>query len=128
MTAYRRGVYREKQVGARMRANGYAVVESRGSHGAADLIAIKAGQCLMIQVKSGDASLRGAWLNELYLAARDAGATPIVADWPERGLMRLRRITGLHESRSRGWPLVDFTIDEVGAPAPHPIPGKEPHP
>ena len=113
MSAARRGTYREKLTAARLRKEGYYVMESRGSHGHADLLAVKIGQVLAVQVKTGDTELRGAWLNELYAAAVRAGMVPLVADFPKRGTLRLRQITGLHVPRSQRWPLVPFTTDEI---------------
>lgn len=113
MSEYRRGVYREKQTAKRLTADGYLCVESRGSHGIVDVLAVKMGQTLAIQVKSGDSELRGKWLNELFATARRHGAIPIVADWPKRGTLRLRRVTRLHEPRSHSWPLAPFTTDEA---------------
>jgi Holliday junction resolvase len=116
VTNYARGVRREKQTAAILRAEGYVVAESRGSHGVADLLAAKFGQVLLVQVKSGNARLDSAWVNTLFTAAADVGAIAIVADWPRRGVLRLRRITGMHRARSQTWPLEPFTTDEIGDP------------
>jgi len=113
MSAARRGTYREKLTAARLRKEGYYVMESRGAHGHADLLAVKIGQVLAVQVKTGDTTLRGSWLNELYDAATRAGMVPLVADWPKRGTLRLRKITGRHVPRSQAWPLVPFATDEI---------------
>lgn len=113
MTLYARGYYHERRTAALLRADGYFVVESRGSRGPADLCAVKRGQVLLVQCKSGRAALTSGEWNALYDVARRAGALPIVADWPARGAFRLRRITGRHESRSRTWPAEPFTADEV---------------
>lgn len=113
---YRRGTEREKRTADRLRADGYYVVESRGSHGVADLAAIKPGQVLLIQVKSGDARLEDGWWNDLHRAARSCGALAIVADWPKRGRLRLRRITAPHVPRSPLWACVPFTADQVAGP------------
>lgn len=113
MTAYQRGLRREKLTAGRLRDDGYFVIESRGSHGVADLAALKTGQALMVQVKNGDATLSHEGWNSLYEAARLAGAVPVVADWPKRGTLRLRRITGRHAPRSRSWPCKPFTTDEA---------------
>ena len=115
MTAYRRGTDREKRTAASLRKDGYFVVESRGSHGCADLVAVKPGQVLMVQVKTGDARLEHWWWNELLAEALRAGALPIVADWPRRGRLRLRQITRPHEARSKFWPCAPFMTDLVGA-------------
>lgn len=113
MSGYARGVYAEKRTAEQLRAEGYYVVESRGSHGVADLMAAKPGQVLLVQVKGGEARLDGAWWNELAAAARKAGALAIIADWPKRGHLRLRRITGQHRPRSKAWPCAPFVTDEV---------------
>jgi len=115
VTAYALGVAAEKRTADRLRDDGYFVMESRGSHGVADLMAAKAGQVLLIQVKRGTARLDDAWWNELAAAAAEAGALPIVADWPKRGHLRLRRITGQHQPRSKAWPCAVFVTDEVEA-------------
>jgi hypothetical protein len=123
VSGYARGVAAEKRTAAQLRKDGYFVVESRGSHGLADLLAVKAAPCsyldhsqvLMIQVKGGEARLDGAWWNDLHDAARRAGALPIVADWPKRGRLRLRQITGQHQPRSKLWPCALFVTDEVEA-------------
>lgn len=113
MTSYARGKYRESRTAKRLRADGYYVIESRGSHGVADLAAIKPGQTLLVQVKTGDARLGGDWWNELADAAWRAGALPIIADWPARGRLRLRQITARHQPRSQRWPCVPFVTDEL---------------
>jgi Holliday junction resolvase len=113
MTSYRRGVYREMQTAAALMDDGYMVLTSRGSHGVADLVAIKLGQVLAVQVKTGDAELRDTWFNELFAVATEHGAIPIIADWPKRGTLRLRRITGRHAPRSPRWPVEPFTTDEI---------------
>jgi hypothetical protein len=123
VSGYARGVAAEKRTAAQLRKDGYFVVESRGSHGLADLLAVKLAPCsyldhsqvLMIQVKGGEARLDGAWWNDLHDAARRAGALPIVADWPKRGHLRLRQITGQHQPRSKLWPCALFVTDEVEA-------------
>jgi Holliday junction resolvase len=112
VTAYRRGTYREKRTADALRDDGYHVVESRGSHGAADLWAAKLGQLLLVQVKTGTARLEDGWWNELHQSAVQCGGLAIVADWPKRGTLRLRRITGPHYPRSQRWPCEPFTTDE----------------
>jgi Holliday junction resolvase len=118
MTAYRRGIYREERTADRLRSDGYLVMRAPGSHGQPDLVAIKPGQVLALQVKAGTARLDGDWWNELYAVALRAGAIPLVADWPSRGVLRLRRITGPHAPRSKHWPCVPFVVDELGEEAP----------
>jgi len=118
VTPYALGVAAEKRTAEHLRRDGYFVIESRGSHGPADLVAVKPGQVLMIQVKRGEARLDDGWWNELADAAAKAGALAIVADWPAppgrvRGRLRLRRITGQHHARSKAWPCALFVTDEL---------------
>jgi len=117
MTAYRRGVYREQLTADRLTADGYLVMRAPGSRGQPDLVAIKPGQVLAIQVKAGTARLDDGWWNQLHAVAVRAGAIPIVADWPKRGVLRLRRITGPHHPRSQHWPCEPFSTDEAAEPA-----------
>jgi hypothetical protein len=117
-TPYRAGYEAEKRVAHRLRADGYLVLESRGSHGAADLVAAKPGQVLLVQVKKGEARLDGQWWNELWRSACIADAVPVVADFlpppgKVRGVLRLRRILGPHAHRSKYWPCQPFETDEI---------------
>ena len=120
---YRRGVYREKVTAARLRGDGYFVLESRGSHGVADLVAVKRGQVLLVQVKSGDVQdsatgLASGWWNDLYRAAADVGALAVLADSPARGMCRLRRLTReVPVPNTDGWPFAPFYADEVARDA-----------
>jgi len=53
MTAYRRGVYFERRVRLDMEGRGWWVIRAAGSHGPADLVALKVGEPpLLIQVKA----------------------------------------------------------------------------
>jgi Holliday junction resolvase len=117
MTAYSRGVYREKKTADHLRSEGYFCVESRGSHGPADVVAMKPGQVLLVQVKSGNTDVNGAlrdiWWNELYQLARQLGAVPVLADTPSFGKLRLRRLAREHEPMSKRWWFAPFHTDEV---------------
>jgi Holliday junction resolvase len=115
MTSYGQGTYYEKRTAERLRDDGYFVLESRGSHGPADLVAVKAGQVLLVQVKKGSATLSDEAWNVLFAEARRVRALPLVADWPARGELRLRVITAPHHPRSKLWPAVAFTTDEAAA-------------
>jgi len=113
--AYRSGDRFEKRVITDLEANGYHAGQSRGSRGVADIFALKTGQVLLIQVKSGLAGLTGEEWNRLHALATRVGALPLVADrdpaHPRR--IRYRRITGPHRDRSHDWPAVAWTPDEA---------------
>jgi Holliday junction resolvase len=110
---YRAGDHFEKRVADHLRADGYAVWQTRGSKSPADLIAIKPGETLFVQVKAGATTLDHAEWNALIHTAIIAGALPIIADRDGRGI-RYRRILGGHTERSRDWPTEPFTTDIVG--------------
>jgi Holliday junction resolvase len=111
--AQRRGTRYEKRAAAALRKDGYFVMEARASKGLADLLALKIGQVLMVQVKSGDADLADGWFNELFDAATRHGAMAVIADYPRAGKLRLRRIIGPHNYRSPRWPCVPMITDEA---------------
>jgi hypothetical protein len=104
VSAYSQGTYYERRAADALTADGYFVWLARGSKGAADLLAIKPGELLLVQVKK-QAIFRDAWWNPLFdLAARLDGIA-LVADFPRRRApVRFRRITGRHKPRSRYWP------------------------
>jgi Holliday junction resolvase len=121
------GIPAERRVKARLEADGYVVTRSPGSLGPADLIAIKLGQVLFIQVKSGDGDAPGAhretWWNGLWSRSVQAGAEPIIADWVPppgkvRPVLRYRRVTGPHVPGARDYDRLTepFYPDAVMAP------------
>lgn len=129
MSAYSRGYAFERKVETYLRTNGYHVVQSRGSHGLADLVASKPGQLLLVQCKSGLTGMDHDSWNALLDLAQQNACIPVVADRPRRGVIRLRRITGPHSPRSQAWPCVEFAIDELAAAiARHPAGKKPPTP
>jgi hypothetical protein len=95
---------------------GYYVDKAGGSRGAADLIALRRGQVLLVQCKV-DASTdrhRGQWWNELYDLAERLDVTPVLAETPMAGRARtvvLRRLIGRHAPGSAAWPMIPFNID-----------------
>lgn len=103
MSRYAAGYRFERRITAHLEACGYVVVESRGSHGAADLIAGKPGRLLAVQAKGGATTMSHAEWNALVTLAARMGALPVIADRVKRKL-RYRQLTGLHAFRSRSWP------------------------
>lgn len=85
--SYRKGAVRERQVAERYEANGWVVYRSAGSHGPADLVALKAGVMPeLVQVKATKA---GPWSGfgpadreELRDEALRAGARAVLCHWP----------------------------------------------
>jgi Holliday junction resolvase len=112
---YRRGYDAERRTLAAFKADGYVVWRPGGSLGEADLVCAKPGQLVLVQVKTGDAKLADKWWNDLYRLAQWLDAVAVVADWPKRGHLRLRKINGPHHRHSKLWPCRQFLMDEIAA-------------
>ncbi len=87
MTAYARGAARERDLVKLLRAEGYSVNRTPGSHGVADVIALKAGYVSqLIQLKTDKAGAFAhfgpAARRELAEEARRAGARAVLVWWP----------------------------------------------
>jgi Holliday junction resolvase len=93
MSAGSRGSARERQVMAKLRADGWVVYRAAGSHGNADLVALRADmRPMLVQVK---ASQQGAYEHfgpedraALIFEAVKAGADAMLCHWPARGELR----------------------------------------
>lgn len=84
------GIVRERQVRDLKLGEDYWVCRAAGSLGDADLVALRLGTPPeLIEVKSDERSpyvhFGPAQREELKLAARIAGATPLLCWWPPRG-------------------------------------------
>ena len=91
--------------------DGYGTIRAGGSRGAADLIALKPGQTLIIQCKRTNPLLPPAERVKLLDLARMCGGLPIVAYQPApRRKTAYRQLTG---PGPKDW--VEFTPDEVAA-------------
>lgn len=110
------GTYFERVVRADLERNGYWTVRSAGSHGCADIVALKYRQVLLVQCKSATKPPEHAGWNELYRTARRVHAVPLWVDKPGRGKIRYRWIMGIHSPSSRDWPSLPWTPDDVLAP------------
>ncbi len=76
-SAYSKGIGAERRVKERLEDKGYLVRQSPGSRGPYDLYALKGGKKLLLQVKSGSASLSSEGRRDLRAAARKKGATAV---------------------------------------------------
>lgn len=104
MSAYQRGDYREKRVKEQLEARGYIVWQTRGSHGVADIVALKRDtRPLLVQVKTGSANITHSEWNKLYRLAMSLGAIPVVVTMDGR-FYRWRRIEGEHAVYTQTWP------------------------
>ena len=90
MSAYARGAARERQVVELFQSRGWFAARSAGSHGPADVIALREGyQPLLVQVKTDVAGPYAHFgpsdRKELLQACRKAGARGLLLWWPPRG-------------------------------------------
>lgn len=113
-TNYKRGADFERAVAARLIADGYELFRIAGSHGLADLIALKPLQTVLVQCKlSGPGKVPPGEWNELYRLASWLGAVAVVAHKPSRGRIEYLRITGPKLRRTVRPPAVVWTPDEI---------------
>lgn len=114
MTQYARGVAFERVVAARLTEDGYFVVRAAGSHGKADLVALKPMQAVLIQCKLGGPGDVGPkeW-NDFLRAADDAGALALIASRPARGVIAFHLMTGYKAVRTKVAPCQPWVPDEV---------------
>ncbi len=111
-----RGSAFERKVAAQLTEDGYLVIRAAGSHGAADLVAVKPGQVLFVQVKLGGAgACSPAEWNEFFRLASQVQALPILAYRPGRQGVAYWLVTGPKERATRLPPAVAWTPDEVAA-------------
>ena len=89
MSSYSNGMAMERRTKAKLERDGYYVVKSAGSKGAADLVAVKAGEILFIQCKLDSYVAPEEW-NVLWGLCQRTGAVPVVVG---RG-QKVWRITG----------------------------------
>ena len=113
MTQYARGAVFERKVAALLTDDGYLVIRSAGSHGEADLVALKPGQVLLVQAKTSGRLDPGEW-NAFHKAAEAVGALPLLAHRPAPGKVVYWRLTGPKVTRGKA-PYVEWTPDEVAA-------------
>jgi len=89
MSAGARGSNRERAVAEQLRGDGWIVYRSAGSHGNADLVALKVGHpAMLVQVKSSVRPFehfRPEERRALEEEALYAGAVPWLVHWPTRG-------------------------------------------
>lgn len=76
----RNGAAFERQVAEHLRGRGWWCVRAAGSHGAADVVALREGwDPVLVQCKASGAISPAEW-DELWDAARRAGGNAVVAD------------------------------------------------
>ncbi len=86
MTNYQRGYAFELRVMKKLEEYGYFCVASRGSHGPADIVAIKNGSALLIQCKRNGVISKEDW-EELWLLSLNLNCSAYVYFTPKRGVI-----------------------------------------
>lgn len=116
-TAYKNGTKLEYDVLTFLRANGYLCTRSPGSKGPYDVVAIKAGEVLLIQCKRSSPYLEPAARDAMLALARQYRATPLSAYYFKEG--RAARTVRFLEVELRANPATwrhwtpDHALDEV---------------
>lgn len=111
MTNYRRGYTFERAVAADLTKDGYLCVRAGGSHGVADVVALKPGQVLLVQAKTDGAISISDW-NQLLAVSEGVDAVPLLAWRPQRGRVEYWRIVAPRQPR-KDWPHALWAADEV---------------
>lgn len=93
MTNRARGDYLERQAREALRAHGWYVTRAAGSHGAADLAALRAGNTPLLLACKTNGTIGPAERTALVEAATQAGARPLLACRERRGYVDLYAIT-----------------------------------
>jgi Holliday junction resolvase len=102
MSAADKGARREREARDYLRSCGYYVVKAGGSKGAADLVAVRPGVVLFVQVKCGRGRLRPPEWNALLELARRYGALPILAEREDRQPFAWWLLNGAKPEGGRG--------------------------
>lgn len=111
---YRRGANFERIVAAALERDGYVVMRAAGSHGKADLVALKPTQVVLVQCKlTGTSAVRPPEWNALWDAATRAGAIAVIASRPARGRIGYAQLTGPKTRPSRRAPAQAWTPDQL---------------
>lgn len=111
---YQSGNRYEVKVADVLRGVGFLVIQTRGSKGYADLVAVRRGRLVLVQVKSGYEAERAMtheeW-NGLYYMGEEYGAEAVLACCVPRRPTRYLRLTGSHRKGAWHWPSVPWNPD-----------------
>ena len=94
MTNYRNGRANEYRIRDDLERYNYECVRAAGSKGKADLVALRPGEVLLVQVKASNPQLSPAERAELLAMAERCGGEPIVAYKPSRRPVVYRVLLG----------------------------------
>lgn len=110
MTNYATGRTLEYKVRDALETDGYQCIRAAGSKGKADLVALKPGEVLLVQVKTSGPQISPNERAALLDLARITKAVPLVAYKPFRKPIEYRELTGGGPKDWRPW-----LPDRVGA-------------
>ena len=114
MSNYSNGSAFERRVAVDLERDGYACMRAAGSKGAADLIALKPGQVLLVQCKRTNGQLPPHERRALTELAARVAAIAVVAFQPvPRKPIEYRQLTGAGPKEWVRW--VADEVDEVAA-------------
>jgi Holliday junction resolvase len=100
---YRNGRQNEYLVRDHLISLGYETVRAAGSKGKADIVALRPGEVLLVQVKASNPQISPAERTALVSMAVAAGAQPIVAHKPFRQPIVYRTLTGTGPKDWKPW-------------------------
>jgi Holliday junction resolvase len=95
VTNYQSGRANEYRIRDDLVGFGYECVRAAGSKGKADIVALRPGEVLLVQVKASNPQIAPAERVALVEMATAAGALPLVAHKPSRKPVVYRRLTGV---------------------------------
>lgn len=106
MSHYRLGAAFEHRVADKLRLAGWTVIRAAGSHGKADLVAVKPGCVVFVQCKRHGALGTQEW-NDVWELSQAAGAVPVMAQMPGVRGVAFHRLLGPKVKRGvrplEGW-------------------------
>lgn len=117
MTNYARGAAFERRVVAKLEAAGWLCVRAAGSHGVADVVALRGTyngtRVMLIECKTGGVIPPATW-DELYSRAQDVKAWPVLATNEVRGgaLYRLEGWSSSARLRADRMTRIDWSGDD----------------
>ena len=103
MTNYSRGRNHEYAVRDALETDGYWCVRAAGSKGKADLVALKPGEVVLVQVKASSPQVSPAEREALFGMASATCTVPVVAYKPARRPITFRELTGVGPKEWRPW-------------------------
>ena len=117
-TNYQRGKALEDRARRQLERDGYWCISARGSKGAADVVALKPGQVLMVQCKRAARGMTAGEHNALHALATGLGAVPVYAEAVPRGPVTWWRLTAPRRPYQRAGTarepfLTDFANDPL---------------